>query len=72
MHSACVGYGFASMRVMCIYTRIHIHEESHHLRNERNHPNKSKVVVFAHRNDVFLYLFVFIKKKPNPKEHDLK
>lgn len=25
MHSASVGYGFASRSVMCVYTHIHIH-----------------------------------------------
>lgn len=25
MHSAHVGYGFASMSAMCVYTHIHIH-----------------------------------------------
>lgn len=69
-------YAFCS-RGIWIYTRacaMHLHthpyscmwEKSHHLRNERNHPNKSKVVVFTHRNDVFLHLFVLIKP-PIPK-----
>lgn len=55
------------------YVHLHTHpysckcEKSHHLWNERNHPNKSEVVVFTHRNDVFLlHLFVVIKC-PTPK-----
>lgn len=65
-------YAFCS-RGIWIYIRecaMHLHthpyscmwEKSHHFWNERNHPDKSKVVVFTHRNDVSLHLFVLIKK----------
>lgn len=42
----------------CPYS--YLWEEFHHLWGERNHPHTPKVV-FIHRDDVFLHLFILIK-----------
>lgn len=64
MHSASVGYGFASTSVMCVYTHIHIHAS---VKNPITFGMREIISrnpkLFLHTEMIFLplHLFVLIK-----------
>ena len=65
MHSASVGYGFASTSVMCVYTHIHIHASVKNPINfgMREIISRNLKLLFSHTEMIFspLHLFVLIK-----------
>lgn len=75
MHSASVGYGFASTSVMCVYTHIHIHAS---VKNPITFGMREIIsiypkLLFLHTEMIFSPpTSLCFNKTSSPKEHDLE